>query len=29
VVFVPIIAPPVLIIWAVLKFFARKWRKPQ
>ncbi|NTU56803.1 MAG: DUF4349 domain-containing protein, partial [Anaerolineales bacterium] len=28
VVIVPIFAPPVLIIWAVLKFFARKWRKP-
>jgi hypothetical protein len=26
---VPILAPPVLIIWALLKFFTRKWKKPQ
>ncbi len=29
VVIVPIFAPPVLIIWALMKFFTRKWRKPQ
>ncbi len=29
VVIVPILAPPVLIIWALMKFFTRKWRKPQ
>jgi hypothetical protein len=25
---VPIFAPPVLIVWALIKFFTRKWRKP-
>ncbi len=28
VVFVPIFAPPVLIIWVLFKFFIRKWKKP-
>jgi hypothetical protein len=28
VVFVPIFAPPILIIWLLVKFFSRKWRKP-
>jgi hypothetical protein len=28
VVVVPIFAPPVLIVWALIKFFTRKWRKP-
>jgi hypothetical protein len=28
VVFVPIFAPPVLIVWALVKFFSRKWKKP-
>jgi len=29
VVFVPIFAPPILIIWALWKFFTRKSKKPQ
>jgi hypothetical protein len=29
VVFVPIFAPPVLVIWGLVKFFSRKWKKPQ
>ncbi len=28
VVFVPIVAPPILILWGLWKLFTRRWRKP-